>query len=90
MIHNLQQAIPFTNQIRFPLILTPPYTLPPTPPPISTNHQQLNQILQNPFNLTPLTQSLLQKTIPPFKQIQYQLIPHTADHPILVSNIQNF
>ncbi|MFP3418870.1 MULTISPECIES: carbamoyl-phosphate synthase (glutamine-hydrolyzing) large subunit [Bacillus] len=90
IIHNLEEAMAFTNQIGFPVIVRPAYTLGGTGGGICTNEQELKEIVENGLKLSPVTQCLLEKSIAGFKEIEYEVMRDSGDHAIVVCNMENF
>ncbi len=89
IIHNLEEAMAFTNQIGFPVIVRPAYTLGGTGGGICTNEQELKEIVENGLKLSPVTQCLLEKSIAGFKEIEYEVIRDKKDQAIVVCNMEN-
>ena len=69
IIHNLEEAMAFTDQIGFPVIVRPAYTLGGTGGGICTNEQELKEIVENGLKLSPVTQCLLEKALQALKKL---------------------
>ena len=69
IIHNLEEAMAFTDQIGFPVIVRPAYTLGGTGGGICTNEQELKEIVENGLKLSPVTQCLLEKVSQALKKL---------------------
>ncbi|HZH59320.1 MAG TPA: carbamoyl-phosphate synthase large subunit [Metabacillus sp.] len=90
IIHNLEEAKAFVNQIGYPVIVRPAYTLGGTGGGICENEEDLIEIVTSGLKNSPVTQCLLEKSIAGFKEIEYEVMRDSSDHAIVVCNMENF
>ncbi|MGM7720301.1 carbamoyl-phosphate synthase large subunit [uncultured Metabacillus sp.] len=90
IIHNLEEAYAFVEQIGYPVIVRPAYTLGGTGGGICHNEEELVEIVTSGLKNSPVTQCLLEKSIAGFKEIEYEVMRDSNDHAIVVCNMENF
>ncbi|KKI93714.1 carbamoyl phosphate synthase large subunit [Bacillus sp. SA1-12] len=90
IIHNLDEAFAFVEQIGYPVIVRPAYTLGGTGGGICHNDEELIEIVSSGLKHSPVTQCLLEKSIAGFKEIEYEVMRDSNDHAIVVCNMENF
>lgn len=90
IIHNLEEAKAFVEQIGYPVIVRPAFTLGGTGGGICHNDQELNEIVASGLKYSPVTQCLLEKSIAGFKEIEYEVMRDSSDNAIVVCNMENF
>lgn len=90
IIHNLQEAHAFVEQIGYPVIVRPAFTLGGTGGGICHNDQELIEFVTSGLKYSPVTQCLLEKSIAGFKEIEYEVMRDSSDNAIVVCNMENF
>ncbi|MFS0637414.1 carbamoyl-phosphate synthase large subunit [Mesobacillus foraminis] len=90
IIHNLAEAYQFVEQVGYPVIVRPAYTLGGTGGGICSNEQELIEIVTSGLKYSPVTQCLLEKSIAGFKEIEYEVMRDSNDNAIVVCNMENF
>ncbi|MFC4354395.1 carbamoyl-phosphate synthase large subunit [Chryseomicrobium palamuruense] len=90
IIHNIQEAKAFVEQIGYPVIVRPAFTLGGTGGGICHNDQELQEIVASGLKYSPVTQCLLEKSIAGFKEIEYEVMRDSNDNAIVVCNMENF
>jgi len=83
------EAVEFANEIGYPIIIRPAFTLGGTGGGIADNEQDLRIIVENGLNLSPVTQCLVERSIAGFKEIEYEVFRDAADNAIVVCNMEN-
>ncbi|MBY0097643.1 carbamoyl-phosphate synthase large subunit [Mesobacillus maritimus] len=90
IIHNLEEAHQFVEQVGYPVIVRPAYTLGGTGGGICSNEEELIEIVTSGLKYSPVTQCLLEKSIAGFKEIEYEVMRDANDNAIVVCNMENF
>ncbi|MCP8970218.1 carbamoyl-phosphate synthase large subunit [Ectobacillus ponti] len=90
IIHTLEEAYSFVNEIGYPVIVRPAFTLGGTGGGICTNEAELIEIVSSGLKHSPVTQCLLEKSIAGFKEIEYEVMRDANDNAIVVCNMENF
>ncbi|MCM3787632.1 carbamoyl-phosphate synthase large subunit [Domibacillus indicus] len=89
IIHTLDEAYAFVEQIGYPVIVRPAYTLGGTGGGICENEEELVETVTNGLKQSPVTQCLLEKSIAGFKEIEYEVMRDSNDNAIVVCNMEN-
>lgn len=90
IINTVDAAVDFANEIGYPVIVRPAFTLGGTGGGMCNNEEELRQIAENGLTLSPVTQCLIERSIAGFKEIEYEVMRDSADNTIVVCNMENF
>ncbi|GLB61258.1 carbamoyl-phosphate synthase large subunit [Cytobacillus sp. NCCP-133] len=90
IIHNLEDAYRFVNEIGYPVIVRPAFTLGGTGGGICHDEEELIEIVTSGLKNSPVTQCLLEKSIAGYKEIEYEVMRDSNDNAIVVCNMENF
>jgi carbamoyl-phosphate synthase large subunit len=90
IVHNLEEAYEFINQVGFPVIVRPAFTLGGTGGGICHDEEDLNEIVLSGLKNSPVGQCLLERSIAGFKEIEYEVMRDSNDNAIVVCNMENF
>ncbi len=74
IIHNLDEAYKFVDEIGYPVIVRPAFTLGGTGGGICHNEEELIETVTSGLKYSPVTQCLLEKSIAGFKEIEYEVM----------------
>ena len=89
IIHSLEEAHVFVEQVGLPVIVRPAYTLGGTGGGICTTEEELVEIVASGLKNSPVNQCLLEKSIAGFKEIEYEVMRDSNDNAIVVCNMEN-
>ncbi|WP_239749463.1 carbamoyl-phosphate synthase large subunit [Mammaliicoccus sp. O-M53] len=89
IVNDLEGALKFANEIGYPLIVRPAFTMGGTGGGICHDEKELSEIVQNGLKYSPVTQCLLEKSIAGFKEIEYEVMRDKNDNAIVVCNMEN-
>lgn len=90
IVSTVEQAVAFADQIGYPIIVRPAFTLGGTGGGMCDNEDELRTIAENGLKLSPVTQCLIERSIAGFKEIEYEVMRDSADNAIVVCNMENF
>lgn len=90
IVHSVAEALTFADEIGFPLIVRPAFTLGGTGGGMCDNIAELTEITENGLKLSPVQQCLIEKSIAGYKEIEYEVMRDSADNAIVVCNMENF
>ncbi|EPV82877.1 carbamoyl-phosphate synthase large subunit, partial [Streptococcus agalactiae] len=90
IVNSVEEAIQFAEQIGYPLIVRPAFTLGGTGGGMCDNQEQLVDITTKGLKLSPVTQCLIERSIAGFKEIEYEVMRDAADNALVVCNMENF
>lgn len=89
IINDLDGAIAFANEIGYPLIVRPAFTMGGTGGGICHDEKELREVVQNGLKYSPVSQCLLEKSIAGYKEIEYEVMRDKNDSAIVVCNMEN-
>ena len=83
-------AVKFANEIGYPVIVRPAFTLGGSGGGIADDENQLQKIAENGIALSPINQILVEKSIAGWKEIEFEVIRDRAGNVITVCSMENF
>ncbi len=89
IVSNVNQALAFAEQIGYPLIIRPAYTLGGTGGGIAENETELVDIVLTGINESPIGQIQLDKSLIGWKEIEYEVMRDSGGNSIIVCNMEN-
>ncbi|HOJ62797.1 MAG TPA: carbamoyl-phosphate synthase (glutamine-hydrolyzing) large subunit [Spirochaetota bacterium] len=89
IVDNIQDAIDFANQIGYPLIIRPAYTLGGLGGGIVDNEEDLINIAIRGLKNSRIRQILIEKSVARWKEIEYEVLRDSNDTCITVCNMEN-
>lgn len=89
IVHSLEEAYEFVEEVGYPVIVRPAFTLGGTGGGICENEEELIEIVSNGIKLSPVNQVLLEKSIAGFKEIEYEVMRDSKDQAIVICNMEN-
>ena len=87
--YSVEEAITAAEQIGYPVILRPAFTLGGTGGGFAYNPDELREMMKNALALSPVHQVLVEKSIKGYKEIEYEVIRDANDTAITVCNMEN-
>ena len=78
------------NEIGFPAIIRPAFTLGGTGGGIVTNERELDEIARNGLHRSPIHQILVEKCISGWKEVEFEVMRDSAGNVITVCSMENF
>ena len=88
IVNTVEEAVNFANEIGYPIIVRPAYTLGGTGGGIVDDEATLRTTVENGLNLSPVTQCLIEKSIAGYKEIEYEVMRDANDNAIVVCNMK--
>ncbi|MBR2463543.1 MAG: carbamoyl-phosphate synthase large subunit [Spirochaetaceae bacterium] len=90
VVTDLHSALEFAEEIGYPVIVRPAFTLGGTGGGIAANEDELREIGQNGLHRSPIHQILVEKCISGWKEIEFEVIRDSAGNAITVCSMENF
>ncbi len=90
IVHDLQEALDFSEAIALPIIVRPAYTLGGRGGGIATTRDEYCKLVQTGLKVSPIHQVLVEKSIAGFKEIEYEVMRDSKGNCISVCNMENF
>lgn len=87
---DLDSAVKFAEEVGFPIIIRPAYTLGGTGGGIAHNMEEFKYICGKGLKLSLIHQVLLEQSVAGWKEIEYEVIRDGADNSIIICNMENF
>lgn len=87
--YSIEEALSAAEEIGYPVILRPAFTLGGTGGGFANNPEQLAEMMKNALALSPVHQVLIEKSIKGYKEIEYEVIRDANDTAITVCNMEN-
>lgn len=89
IVHTVEEACSFADEIGYPVIVRPAYTLGGTGGGMCNTEEELIATTQNGLTLSPVHQCLIEKNIAGFKEIEYEVMRDKSDQALVVCNMEN-
>lgn len=90
IVTTVEEAVDFANEIGYPIIVRPAYTLGGTGGGICSNEEELLEIVASGIRYSPISQCLIEKSIAGMKEVEYEVMRDANDNCIVVCNMENF
>ncbi|AYB45515.1 carbamoyl-phosphate synthase large subunit [Paenibacillus lautus] len=90
IVTTLEEALEFANEIGYPVIVRPAYTLGGTGGGICATEEELRETVSSGLRYSPITQCLIEKSIAGMKEVEYEVMRDANDNCIVVCNMENF
>ena len=89
VVHNIPDGLEFAEQIGYPVVLRPAYTLGGSGGGIAYDKEQMEEILGNGLRLSRVGEVLVERCIAGWKEIEYEVMRDGAGNVITVCNMEN-
>jgi len=89
IVNKTEDALAFAEEIGYPVIVRPAYTLGGTGGGIAADPDELARITANGLRLSRVTQVLIEKCISGWKEIEYEVMRDSKGNLITVCNMEN-
>ena len=90
IVTTVEDAVAFANQIGYPIIVRPAYTLGGTGGGICADEEELRETVASGIRYSPISQCLIEKSIAGMKEVEYEVMRDANDNCIVVCNMENF
>ena len=87
--YNLDEAKAAAERIGYPVVLRPAFTLGGTGGGFADNEEELIEIGNNAFKLSPVHQVLIEKSVKGYKEIEFEVMRDSTDHAITICGMEN-
>jgi len=89
IVTTVEQALDFSEEVGFPLIIRPAYTLGGTGGGIAETKEQFLELVKGGLAESPISQCLIEKSIAGFKEVEYEVMRDKSDTCITICNMEN-
>ena len=90
IVSTIIDAVEFSNEINYPIIVRPAYTLGGSGGGIANNEKELVEIVERGLTLSPINQVLIEKSLLGWKEVEYEVMRDKKGNFITVCNMENF
>ncbi len=87
--YSLEEAKAAAARIGYPVVLRPAFTLGGTGGGFAYSEEELLEIGINAFNLSPVHQVLIEKSVKGYKEIEFEVMRDSNDHAITICGMEN-
>jgi len=87
--YSLEEAKAAAKRIGYPVVLRPAFTLGGTGGGFAYNEEELVETGINAFNLSPVHQVLIEKSVKGYKEIEFEVMRDSNDHAITICGMEN-
>ncbi|MBQ0037118.1 MAG: carbamoyl-phosphate synthase large subunit, partial [Clostridiales bacterium] len=87
--YNPEEAKAAAQRIGYPGVLRPAFTLGGTGGGFAYNEEELVEVCINAFNLSPVHQVLIEKSVKGYKEIEFEVMRDSNDHAITICGMEN-
>ncbi len=87
--YDLEQAKKAAQDIGYPVVLRPAFTLGGTGGGFADNEEELIEIGRNAFKLSPVHQVLIEKSVKGYKEIEFEVMRDSNDTAITICGMEN-
>jgi carbamoyl-phosphate synthase large subunit len=87
--YSIPEAEKAAEDIGYPVVLRPAFTLGGTGGGFAENGEELVEIMKSALKLSPVKQVLVEKSVKGFKEIEYEVIRDARDTAVCVCNMEN-
>ena len=90
VVKDVESAVAFADEIGYPVIIRPAFTLGGTGGGIVNDEKELREITANGLELSPITQVLVEKCISGWKEIEFEVMRDSDGNVITICSMENF
>ena len=90
IVEDVSSAVAFANEIGYPIIVRPAYTMGGTGGGIAENEEELIEIVIKGLKYSMIGQVLIERSVAGWKEIEYEVMRDGNDNCITVCNMENF
>ncbi|MBR3848500.1 MAG: ATP-grasp domain-containing protein, partial [Oscillospiraceae bacterium] len=87
--YSLEEAKEAAEEIGYPVVLRPAFTLGGTGGGFANNEAELLEVGRNAFKLSPVHQVLIEKSVRGYKEIEFEVMRDGADNAITICGMEN-
>ncbi|NLO85060.1 MAG: carbamoyl-phosphate synthase large subunit [Clostridiales bacterium] len=90
IVHNVKDGRAAAEEIGYPIVLRPAFTLGGTGGGFADNEEEFNELCEHALKLSPVHQVLVEKSIKGYKEIEFEVMRDANDTAIAIASMENF
>jgi len=88
-VHSWEQAKNLLDEIQFPIIIRPSFTLGGTGGSVAYNYEEFQDLVEKGLQASPITEVLIEESLLGWKEFELEVIRDNADNAIIICSIEN-
>jgi len=88
--NTLAEALGFADELKFPLVVRPSFTLGGLGGGVAFNKEEFTEIVTRGIDLSPVSQVLVEKSVAGWKEYELEVMRDKKDNVVIVCSIENF
>ncbi len=90
LVDNLDNGLSFANEVGYPVVLRPSFTLGGTGGGMAYNSEEMIELLTRALDLSPVHEVLIEESVLGWKEFELEVMRDLNDNAIIVCSIENF
>ena len=90
LVNNLQAGLEFANEVDYPVVLRPSFTLGGSGGGLSYNSEEMVELLTRALEISPVHEVLIEESVLGWKEFELEVMRDLADNCIIICSIENF
>src|SRR5262247_3661878 len=90
LINNAQDAMRLCEQLGFPLVIRPSFTLGGTGGAIAYNREEFGEAIQHALDMSPVHEALVEESVLGWKEYELEVMRDFRDNFVVICSIENF
>ena len=90
LVNNLQDGMDFANEVGYPVVLRPSFTLGGSGGGLSYNSEEMVELLMRALDISPVHEVLVEESVLGWKEFELEVMRDLNDNCIIICSIENF
>src|SRR5262252_4517348 len=90
LVNNAQDALRLCDQLGFPLVIRPSFTLGGTGGSIAYNKEEFSEAISHALDLSPVHEALVEESVLGWKEFELEVMRDFRDNFVVICSIENF
>ena len=88
-VHTWEQAKALLNEVEFPIIIRPSFTMGGTGGSVAYNSEEFQELVDKGLNASPTTEVLIEESLLGWKEFELEVVRDKVDNAIIICSIEN-